>query len=56
VCRLDFLLSVLDGSLVQHWYGFRVSKPSLSGMDPLSELVLRAINSRCAIVICHFML
>jgi hypothetical protein len=28
----------------------------LSGMDPLSELVLRAINSKCAIVIYHFML
>jgi hypothetical protein len=56
VCKLDSLLSVLDCSLVQHWYCFRVTNTSLSGMDPLSELALRAINSKCALVIYHFML
>jgi hypothetical protein len=56
VCKLDSLLSGIGGSFGQHGYGFSVSKTSLSGMDPLSELVLRANNSKCAIVIYHFML
>jgi hypothetical protein len=56
VCKLDSLLSGIGGSLVQHWCGFRVTKTSLSGMDPLSELALRAINSKGALVFYYFML
>ena len=56
MCKLDSLLSGISGSLVQHGGGFRVTKASVSGMDPLSELVMGAINSKCALVIYHFML
>jgi hypothetical protein len=56
VCKLYFPLSGTSGSLVQHWYGFRVSKTSLSGNDPLIDLVLGVLNSKCALVIYYFML
>jgi hypothetical protein len=57
VCKLGSILSVICGSLSRPCYWFRGTKTSSSGRAQLSELVWRAkINSKCAIVIYHFML
>jgi hypothetical protein len=57
VCKLDSLLSVISCSLSKHGYCFWGTKTSSSGEGLLSELIWRVkINSKCAIVIYHFML
>jgi hypothetical protein len=56
MCKLDFFTKWHKWFTCAALVWIRVSKTSLSGNDPLSELVLRVLNSKCALMIYYFML